>query len=79
MPKRGKSYKAALEKYNKAEQYEVREALELAIQTSRAKFDETVEAHFKMGVDGKTRRSADQRRYRSSTRNRQIKESFSIC
>ena len=57
MPKRGKSYKAALEKYNKAEQYEVREALELAIQTSRAKFDETVEAHFKMGVDG---RHADQ-------------------
>ena len=57
MPKRGKSYKAALEKYNKAEQYEVREALELAVQTARAKFDETVEAHFKMGVDG---RHADQ-------------------
>jgi len=57
MPKRGKSYKAALEKYNKAEQYEVREALELATQTARAKFDETVEAHFKMGVDG---RHADQ-------------------
>ena len=57
MPKRGKSYKAALEKYNKAEQYEVREALELVTQTARAKFDETVEAHFKMGVDG---RHADQ-------------------
>ena len=57
MPKRGKNYKAALEEYNKAEQYEVREALELATQTARAKFDETVEAHFKMGVDG---RHADQ-------------------
>ena len=57
MPKRGKNYKAALEEYNKAEQYEVEEAMELVIKTAKAKFDETVEAHFKMGVDG---RHADQ-------------------
>ena len=57
MPKRGKNYKAALEEYNKAEQYEVEEAMNLVLKTAKAKFDETIEAHFKMGVDG---RHADQ-------------------
>lgn len=57
MPKRGKNYKAALEEFNKAEQYEVEEAMGLVIKTAKAKFDETIEAHFKMGVDG---RHADQ-------------------
>ena len=57
MPKRGKNYKAALEEYNKAEQYDVEEAMGLVIKTAKAKFDETIEAHFKMGVDG---RHADQ-------------------
>ena len=57
MPKRGKNYKAALEEYNKAEQYEVEEAMGLVLKTAKAKFDETIEAHFKMGVDG---RHADQ-------------------
>ena len=57
MPKRGKNYKAALEEYNKAEQYDVEEAMGLVIKTAKAKFDETIEAHFKMGGDG---RHADQ-------------------
>ena len=57
MPKRGKSYKAALEKFDKTQLHEVSEALRLACETSRAKFDETVEVHAKLGVDG---RHADQ-------------------
>ena len=57
MPKRGKNYKEALKEYDKAEQYEVEEALGLVLKTAKAKFDETIEAHFKMGVDG---RHADQ-------------------
>ncbi len=57
MPKRGKNYKAALETFDKHELYEVEQAIEIAINTAKAKFDETIEAHFKMGVDG---RHADQ-------------------
>ena len=57
MPKRGKNYKDSLKEFDKAQQYEVKEALDLVLKTSKAKFDETVEAHFKMGVDG---RHADQ-------------------
>ena len=57
MPKRGKNYRATLEKFDKAQQYEVSEAIRLACETSRAKFDETIEVHAKLGVDG---RHADQ-------------------
>ncbi len=57
MPKRGKNYKAALEKFDRAEMYEVEQALKTIVSVSKAKFDETVEAHFRMGVDG---RHADQ-------------------
>ena len=57
MPKRGKKYKDSVKEFDKAQQYEVEEAMELIMKTAKAKFDETVEAHFKMGVDG---RHADQ-------------------
>ena len=57
MPKRGKRYKEAAAKYEKANLYEVEEAIKLVVETSRAKFDETIEAHIKLGVDG---RNADQ-------------------
>ena len=57
MPKRGKTYKAALEKFDKTQQYDIAEALTNVCETARAKFDETVEAHIKLGVDG---RHADQ-------------------
>lgn len=57
MPKRGKGYKEAAAKYEKANLYEVEEAMKLVVETSRAKFDETIEAHIKLGVDG---RHADQ-------------------
>ena len=57
MPKRGKKYKDSIKEFDKAQQYEVEEAMDLVMKTAKAKFDETVEAHFKMGVDG---RHADQ-------------------
>ena len=57
MPKRGKNYKAAAEKFDKSQLHEVTEAMILVCETSRAKFDETVEAHVRLGVDG---RHADQ-------------------
>ena len=57
MPKRGKNYKAAVASFDKTALYEVKEALEIAVNTSKAKFDETVEVHIKLGVDG---RHADQ-------------------
>ena len=57
MPKRGKNYKAAAASFDKTALYEVQEALEIAVNTSKAKFDETVEVHIKLGVDG---RHADQ-------------------
>ena len=57
MPKRGKNYKAAAAAYNKAETFEAKEALKIAVDNAKAKFDETVEVHIKLGVDG---RHADQ-------------------
>jgi len=57
MPKRGKNYQEAAKLFNKAELHEVEQALELVQQTAKAKFDETVEVHVKLGVDG---RHADQ-------------------
>lgn len=57
MPKRGKTYKDAAAKIEKAKLHEVSEAMEKVVETSRAKFDETIEAHIKLGVDG---RHADQ-------------------
>ena len=57
MPKRGKNYRQSVETYDKTLQYEVAEAIEHVLATSKAKFDETVEVHIRLGVDG---RHADQ-------------------
>ena len=57
MPKRGKNYKESLKAYDKAELYDVEQAMDIVTKTSKAKFDETVELHVKLGVDG---RHADQ-------------------
>ena len=57
MAKRGKKYQEAAKLIDRAELYDVDKAFELVVKTSTAKFDETVEAHFKMGLDG---RHADQ-------------------
>ena len=57
MPKRGKNYKDSLKEFNRSEMYDVEQAMEIITKTSRAKFDETVELHVRLGVDG---RHADQ-------------------
>ncbi len=54
---RGKKYQESVKLVDKTKQYDPTEALELTIKTSKAKFDETVEAHIKLGVDS---RHADQ-------------------
>ncbi len=53
----GKKYTDSLKEYDKSQQYEVKEALTLVLKTAKAKFDETVEIHCRMGLDG---RHADQ-------------------
>ncbi|WP_130861404.1 50S ribosomal protein L1 [Bacilliculturomica massiliensis] len=57
MPKRGKNYKDSAKLIDRTALYEVTDALALIPQTAKAKFDETVEVHIKLGVDG---RHADQ-------------------
>ena len=57
MPKRGKNYEAAAATYDKVALHEVPDALKIAVETSKAKFDETIEVHIRLGVDG---RHADQ-------------------
>jgi large subunit ribosomal protein L1 len=57
MPKRGKGYKEAAKLVDSQALYEPADALGLVVKGARAKFDETVEAHVKLGVDG---RHADQ-------------------
>lgn len=57
MAKRGKNYQDSTKLFDKTNVYEVGEAMELVTQTSKAKFDETIEAHIKLGVDS---RHADQ-------------------
>lgn len=55
--KRGKAYKQAAAKIEKNRLYEPVEAIKLVKEMAAAKFDETVEAHVKLGVDP---RHADQ-------------------
>lgn len=54
---RGKNYADSVKLFDKSKLYEPAEALDLAVKTSKAKFDETVELHIKLGVDS---RHADQ-------------------
>ena len=55
--KTGKRYKEVSALVDRATTYEPQEAIDLVIKTAKSKFDETVELHVKLGVDG---RSADQ-------------------
>lgn len=57
MPKRGKNYKEVVKTYDKTNLYDTTEAFELVVKNAKAKFDETIEVHIKLGVDG---RHADQ-------------------
>ena len=49
----GKRMKAALESYNKLKAYPASEAMENVLNNAKAKFDETIELHVKLGVDGR--------------------------
>ena len=55
--KHGKKYNESAKLIDKAALYEPAEALELAVKSATAKFDETVEVHIRLGVDS---RHADQ-------------------
>ncbi|MBQ1260351.1 MAG: 50S ribosomal protein L1 [Clostridia bacterium] len=57
MAKVGKKYAESVKLVDKAKLYDPAEALEIACQTSKAKFDETIEVHIRLGVDS---RHADQ-------------------
>jgi len=54
---RGKNYKESAKLVDKSNLYDPAEAFDLVIKASKAKFDETVELHLKLGVDS---RHADQ-------------------
>ena len=55
--KHGKKYVDSEKLIDRSKYYDSAEAVELCVKTATAKFDETVEVHVKMGVDG---RHADQ-------------------
>ncbi|MBO5783187.1 MAG: 50S ribosomal protein L1 [Clostridia bacterium] len=53
----GKKYTDSLKSFDGAKQYELAEAVGIVLNTAKAKFDETVELHIRLGVDP---RQADQ-------------------
>lgn len=55
--KRGKKYQEAVKAFDKTAVYSPSEAIGTVLKTAKAKFDETVEVHIRLGVDG---RHADQ-------------------
>ena len=55
--KYGKKYADSLKAYDRSKAYDVDEAMGLAVETAKAKFDETIELHVRLGVDP---RQADQ-------------------
>ena len=57
MPKRGKKYLESNKKIDSQKKYEISEALQFAVDSSYAKFDETVDVAVRLGVDP---RHADQ-------------------
>jgi large subunit ribosomal protein L1 len=55
--KYGKKYVDSLKAYDRSKAYESQEAFKIVVETAKAKFDETIELHCKLGVDP---RHADQ-------------------
>ena len=51
--KHGKKYNESKKLLDAAKQYDVDEAMDLAVKTKVAKFDETVEIHVRLGVDAR--------------------------
>lgn len=55
--KRGKNYQESAKLIEHGKLYDIEEAFDIAVKGAKAKFDETIEAHIKLGVDS---RHADQ-------------------
>ena len=55
--KYGKKYADSLKAYDRSKLYDAEEAMNIVIETAKAKFDETIELHVRLGVDP---RQADQ-------------------
>ena len=55
--KHGKKYTDSLKAFDRNTSLDATEALDMAVKSARAKFDETIEAHIRLGVDS---RHADQ-------------------
>ena len=54
---KGKRYLKSLESYDKSKSYDIGDAMDNVLDTATAKFDESIEVHVRLGVDG---RQADQ-------------------
>ena len=55
--KHGKKYQDSVKAFDLSKQYEANEAVSVILETAKAKFDETIELHVRLGVDP---RQADQ-------------------
>ena len=55
--KHGKKYQDSVKAYDLSKQYDAAEAVDVILETAKAKFDETIELHVRLGVDP---RQADQ-------------------
>ena len=55
--KHGKNYENSVKAFDLSKQYEAAEAVSVMLETAKAKFDETIELHVRLGVDP---RQADQ-------------------
>ena len=51
--KRGKKYLEAVKAFDKTQQYDLTEAIEIVKKNATAKFDETIELHIRTGCDGR--------------------------
>ena len=49
--KMSKKYAESVKSYDRSKSYDVAEAAKIAIDTAKAKFDETIELHIRLGVD----------------------------
>lgn len=57
MAKRGKKYQDSLKEFDRQEYFDAKDAIGIVVKLAKAKFDETVELHCRLGVDS---RYADQ-------------------
>ena len=64
MMKYGKKYAESLKAYDKTRPYEAAEAVNIVLGNAKAKFDETIELHVRLGIDP---RQADQQVMKHST------------